>query len=60
MQALLKDGPLKGKPVQIDPVEGRPPSTVDIPGTNDDTHRYCLAELDQKGMTAVYTFLYDV
>jgi hypothetical protein len=60
MQALLKDGPLEGKPVEVDPVEGRPPSTVDLPGENGATYRYCLAEWEQEGMTAVYTFLYPV
>lgn len=60
MLALLKDGPLEGKPVEVDPVEGRPPSTVDLPGENGATYRYCLAEWAQEGMTAVYTFLYPV
>ena len=60
MQALLKDGPLKGKPLEVDPVAGRPPMTVDLPGYNGDTYRYCLEELDKEGMTAAYTFLYAV
>jgi hypothetical protein len=60
MQALLEDGPLEGKPVEMDPVEGRPPSTVDLPGENGDTYRYCLAHWEQEGMTAVYSFLYSV
>ena len=60
MQALLKDGPLKGKAVEVDSVEGRPPSTLDLPGENGDTYRYCLAEWQQEGMTAAYTFLYAV
>jgi hypothetical protein len=60
VQALLKDGPLKGKPVEVDPVAGRPPMTVDVPGGNGDTYRYCLEELDKEGMTAAYTFLYAV
>ena len=60
MQALLDDGPLKGKRVEVDPVEGRPPMTVDLPGDNGDTYRYCLAKLDQEGDSALYTFLYTV
>ena len=31
VQALLEDGPLKGKTVEIESVEGRPPMTVDVP-----------------------------
>jgi hypothetical protein len=60
VQALLEDGPLKGKPVEVDPVAGRPPMTVDLPGEDGDTYRYCLAKLDQEGDSAVYTFLYSV
>jgi hypothetical protein len=60
VQALLTDGPLEGKAVEVDPVEGRPPSIVDLPGDNGDTYRYCLAEWQQQGMSAAYTFLYAV
>jgi hypothetical protein len=60
VQALLKDGPLKGKPVEVEPVAGRPPMTVDLPADNGNTYRYCLEELDKEGMTAAYTFLYPV
>lgn len=60
MQALLTDGPLEGQPVEVDPVEGRPPSTVDLPGEGGETYRYCLAEWEQQGITAAYTFLYAV
>jgi hypothetical protein len=59
MQALLTDGPLQGEPVEVDPVEGRPPKTVDL-NKGDDTLRYCLSEWNQEGMTAAYTFLYAV
>ena len=31
MQALLEDGPLEGKGVEVDAVEGRPPSTIEFP-----------------------------
>jgi len=60
MQALLADGPLQGKPVEVEPVEGRPPTTIDLHDEDDGTLRYCLSELKQEGMTAVYTFLYPV
>ena len=41
-------------------VEGRPPSTVDVPADDGSTYRYCLAEWAQSGPSAVYTFLYRV
>jgi hypothetical protein len=60
VKAVLTDGPLKGKPVEIEPVEGRPPKTIDLQVEEDGTLRYCLSELSQEGMTAAYTFLYAV
>ena len=60
VQALLTDGPLKGRLVEVEPVEGRPPATIDISDDEDGTLRYCLSELSQKGMTAAYSFLYAV
>ena len=60
VQALLSDGPLKGRLVEVEPVEGRPPATIDIHDDDDGTVRYCLSELSQRGMTAVYSFLYAV
>jgi hypothetical protein len=63
MQALLTDGPLKGRLVEVEPVEGRPPATIDIQEDDDDdgdTVRYCLSQLSQGGMTAAYSFLYSV
>jgi hypothetical protein len=59
VQARLTDGPLKGEVVEVEPVEGRPPATIDLQN-DDETVRYCLSELDQSGMTASYTFLYAV
>ena len=41
-------------------VEGRPPSTVDVPADDGSTCRYCLAEWAQSGPSATYTFLYRV
>jgi hypothetical protein len=60
VQALLEDGPLKGKTVEIEAVEGRPPMTVDVPDEEGGVARYCLGELTQEGHTAIYTFLYAV
>jgi len=58
--AVLDDGPLKGQRVDAPVVEGRPPKTVDVPGDGGATLRYCLAEWEQSGQSAVYTFLYQV
>jgi hypothetical protein len=60
VKALLTDGPLQGRPVEVQPVEGRPPTTIDLQDEDDGTLRYCLSELNQEGMTAAYTFLYAV
>jgi hypothetical protein len=60
VKALLTDGPMQGNPVEIEPVEGRPPMTIDLQDEEDGTLRYCLSELSQEGMTASYTFLYAV
>jgi hypothetical protein len=58
--AVLDDGPLRGKRIEAQVVEGRPPSTVDVPADDASTCRYCLAQLAQSGRSAVYTFLYRV
>ena len=60
MKAVLTDGPLRGKPAEIEPVEGRPPMTIDLQDEKNGTLRYCLSELSEEGMTAAYTFLYAV
>ena len=51
---------MRGKPVEIELVEGRPPMTIDLQDEKDGTLRYCLSELSQEGMAATYTFLYAV
>jgi hypothetical protein len=56
VRALLKDGPLQGKTVEVDAVEGRPAKTTDVPDEKGGAYRYCLAEWTQEGMTAAYTF----
>jgi hypothetical protein len=56
--ALLEDGPLAGRRVEAEVVEGRPPKTLDLVADDGSTCRYCLAEWAQGGPTAAYTFLY--
>jgi hypothetical protein len=58
--AVLDDGPLRGRRIETHAVEGRPPSTVDVPAADGSTCRYCLADWAQSGPSAVYTFLYRV
>ena len=59
--AKLDDGPLQGRHVDAQVVEGRPPSTITVPADDgSSTYRYCLAEWAQSGPSAVYTFLYRV
>ena len=58
--AALGDGPLQGRRIEAQVVEGRPPSTVNVPADDGSTCRYCLAEWVQSGPSAVYTFLYRV
>jgi hypothetical protein len=58
--AALDDGPLRGMRIAVQVVEGRPPSTVNVPADDGSTSRYCLAEWAQGGPSAVYTFLYRV
>jgi hypothetical protein len=60
VQALLEDGPMQGKTVEVEAVEGRPPKTIDVPDEKGGACRYCLAQWTQEGMTAAYTFLYAV
>ena len=60
VQALLEDGPMQGKKVEVEAVEGRPPKTIDVPDEKGGACRYCLAQWTQEGMTAAYTFLYAV
>ena len=58
--ATLADGPLQGKTIELDAVEGRPPKVVDVPGADGNVCRYCLADWAQTGFSAVYTFLYAI
>ena len=58
--ATLADGPLEGKRIEVEVVEGRPPKIIDVPVENESTCRYCLGDWVQAGSSAVYTFLYRV
>ena len=58
--AVLDDGPLKGRRLQTQFLEGRPPKTIDVPADDGSNCRYCLAAWVQTGPSAVYTFLYRV
>ena len=60
IMATLDDGPLQGTRIEAQVVEGRPPSTIDVPADNGSTCRYCLANWVQSGRSTVYTFLYRV
>jgi len=58
--ALLEGGPLAGRRLEADVVEGRPPRTIDAEADDGSTCRYCLAEWTQAGPSAIYSFLYVV
>ena len=58
--AALGDGPLEGRHVDADVIEGRPPKTIDVPADDGSTCRYCLETWAQGGPSADYTFLYRV
>jgi hypothetical protein len=58
--ALLDDGPLEGRSIEAGVVEGRPPKTIDVAAPDGSTCRYCLAQWEQSGRSAAYTFLYRV
>ena len=58
--ATLSDGPLKGRSIEADVVEGRPPKILDVQDDDGSTCRYCLEELVQSGSSAVYVFVYRV
>ena len=57
--AELADGPLEGSTRELIAVEGRPPKTIEVE-FGDRKARYCLAEWEQSGNSAVYSFLYEI
>jgi hypothetical protein len=58
--AVLDDGPLRGERIEAHVIQGRPPSTIDVPADDGSSCRYCLAQWAQSGPSATYTFLYRV
>jgi hypothetical protein len=58
--AMFKDGPLAGRSIEAEVLEGRPPKTLDAPADDGSACRYCLEGWAQSGRSAVYTFLYRV
>jgi hypothetical protein len=60
ISALFKDGPLAGRSIEAEVLEGRPPMTLDAPAEDGSMCRYCLEGLMQSGRSAVYSFLYRV
>ena len=60
LTAVLDGGPVAGRRIEVDSVEGRPPKTIDVPAEDGTKCRYCLAQWVQSGSSAQYTFLYRV
>ena len=58
--AMFADGPLSGTTTDVSAVEGRPPKTIDVDGPGGSRCRYCLADWEQLGHAAVYSFLYEI
>ena len=58
--ATFSDGPLAGRSVEAEVLEGRPPKTLDAAAADGSTLRYCLEGWVQSGRSAEYTFLYRV
>ena len=58
--AVLQRGPLAGRHIDVNVVEGRPPKTIDLQADDGSTCRYCLADWTQTGSSARYSFLYLV
>jgi len=58
--AILQRGPLAGRHIDVNVVEGRPPKTIDVQADDGSTCRYCLADWTQTGSSARYSFLYLV
>ena len=60
LTAVLDGGPLNGRHIEAEIVEGRPVKTIDVRADDGSTYRYCLADWVQSGPSASYTFLYRV
>jgi hypothetical protein len=51
VRARLDDGPLAGRTIEAETIEGRPPKTIDV-AADDGACRYCLAQWEQSGESA--------
>jgi hypothetical protein len=60
ISAVLERGPLAGRRIDVEVVEGRPPKTIDVQADDGTRCRYCLADWVQSGPSATYTSLYPV
>jgi hypothetical protein len=60
ISAVLTDGPLKGRTIDVELVEARPPSTIEARADDGSLCRYCLENWTQAGPSALYVFLYRV
>ena len=60
ISAMFKDGPLAGRSIEAEVLEGRPPKTLDAAAEDGSMCRYCLEDWVQSGRSAVYSFLYRV
>jgi hypothetical protein len=58
--AVILDGPLVDLRIEVEPIEGRPPKTLDLPSPDGRRYRYCLAQWTQGGFEAHYEYLYPV
>jgi hypothetical protein len=58
--AVLERGPLAGRRIDVNVVEGRPPKTIDVRADDGRMCRYGLADWVQTGPSARYASLYLV
>ena len=60
ISAMFTDGPLAGRSLETEVLEGRPPKTLDASADDGSTLRYCLEGWVQNGRSAEYSFVYRV
>ena len=60
ISATFTDGPLAGRSIEVEVLEGRPPKTLDATADDGSRCRYCLEGWMQSGRSAAYTYLYRV
>jgi hypothetical protein len=56
--AVPEGGPLGGRRLEVDVVEGGPPKPIDAHADDGSTCRYCPTDWAQTGPSAVYAFLH--